>query len=120
MPERTVKILGFRYTDEDGNWLLASRGQTVDFSEEDAARGDADGVFVTEEDAAAGEAALGPNSSDDELLEFVKDAKVGDVVDLAGDNQEFAQRLLDIETDATGGEPRKGVAQGLAAIVGSA
>lgn len=120
MAERTVRILGFRYTDEEGIERMARQGQTFDFSDEDTARGDADGAFVTEETAVVGEATISAASTDDELEAFVKDAKVGEVVEAAGGDAEFANRLLEAENGATGGEPRSGVLKGLTAVVGEA
>lgn len=117
MAERTVRILGFRYTDEEGVERMARTGQTFDFSEEDAARGDADGAFVTQEEE-AGETTIGPGSTDEELEAFVKDANVKDVVGAAGGDATFAQRLLEAENAATGNDARSGVAKGLAAVVG--
>lgn len=119
MQTRTIKILLFRWVDGDGYDRYARKGETVELSDEDAARGDSDGAFVTEEDEAPAPT-IGPESTDAELSEFVKGAKVGEVVALAEGNPEFAHRLIAAETDATGGEPRKGVAKGLAAIVGAA
>lgn len=116
MAERTVRILGFNYTDEKGIERMARKGETIDFSEEDTARGDADGVFVTEEPEAP-EATIGPNSTDEELEAFAKDAKVGEVVEAAGEDATLAQRLLAAENAATGNDPRKGVSEGLAAVV---
>lgn len=120
MPERTVKILGFRYTDEEGNDLMARQGRTLDFSEEDAARGDANGAFVVEEAEIETGSTIGPESTDEELEAFAKDAKVKEVVSAAGNDGDFAQRLLAAENAATGNDARPGVAKGLAAIVGTA
>ena len=51
MPERTVKAQFFTYA----GGRVATRGQTVDFSEEDAARGDALGAFEESEAPVGGE-----------------------------------------------------------------
>lgn len=120
MPARKIKILGFRYIDEEGYDRMARQGQTVELSDEDAARGDADGCFVVEDAEADESLSIGSGSTDEELLAFVKDAKVGEVVDAADGDADFAQRLLEAENDATGNEPRSGVAKGLAAVVGTA
>jgi hypothetical protein len=120
MPERTVRILGFNYTDGEGIERMATRGQTLDFSDDDATRGDESGAFALsdEEAAVAGEASISAASTDEELIEFAKTAKVGEVVEAAGGAAEFAKRLLEAENGATGNDPRKGVAEGLAAVVG--
>jgi hypothetical protein len=120
METREVRILLFRYTDADGREREARKGQTVELSAEDAERGDADGAFVTAEAAVVGEATIGAASTDEELIEFAKGAKVGEVVEAAGGDAEFAKRLLEAENGATGNDPRKGVAEGLAAVVGEA
>jgi hypothetical protein len=128
MPERTVTAVGFRYEDTDGYIKLAQRGETINLSDEEAARGDRLGAFAVESlpeakrpvDATDDVVVIGPDSTDEELEAFVKDAKVGDVVDAAGQDGAFAQRLLEAENAATGNDPRKGVADGLAAVVGEA
>ena len=126
MPERTVTAVGFRYEDTDGYVKLAQRGETIDFSQEEAERGDRLGAFAVESLPAAkrpteavGETGIKPDSTDEELEAFVKDAKVPEVVEAAGEDVAFAQRLLEAENAATGNDPRKGVAEGLAGVVGS-
>jgi hypothetical protein len=121
MAERTVRILGFNYTDEEGIERMARRHDVIDFSDEDTARGDADGAFmVPEGEAVEAEVVITSASTDEELEAFVKDANVKEVVAAAGDDTDFAHRLLAAENDATGNDPRKGVAEGLAAVVGAA
>jgi hypothetical protein len=125
MPERTVTAVGFRYEDPDGYVKLAVRGETINLSDEEAARGDRLGAFAVESLPEAKrpsdptvEATIGPDSTDDELEAFVKEAKVTEVVDAAGGDAAFAQRLLEAENAATGNDPRKGVAEGLTDVVG--
>lgn len=118
MAERTIKILLFRWVDEEGYDRYARKGDTVELAAKDAARGDADGAFVTEEDAAPDQPTIGPDSTDAELSSWVSDATVPEVVDAAGGDPAFAERLLLAENDATGNDPRKGVAEGLAAVAG--
>src|SRR5690349_4500350 len=119
MPERTVTCLGFRYEDEEGYIKLAGRGETIELSEREAERGDRLGAFtVAEPEAPAG--GIGPDSTDEELEAFAKGAKVSEVVEAANGDAAFAQRLLEAENAATGNDPRKGVAEGLAAVVSAA
>jgi hypothetical protein len=118
MAERTIKILSFNYSDAEGNWRTAWQGQSVELSEEDIARGEEAGAFVTEEVAADEAGAISLESTDEELEAFVKDAKISKVVEAAGQDAEFAKRLLEAENAATGNDPRKGVVAGLAQIVG--
>jgi hypothetical protein len=117
MAEHTVRVCGFRYTDHNDIERVAHSGEVIDFSDEDTARGLEAGAFVA---AAAPEAtsAIGPNSTDEELEAFVKDAKVSEVVDAANGDGAFAQRLLAAENAATGNDARPTVAKGLAAVVG--
>lgn len=51
------------------------------------------------------------------LVEFVDNAKADQVVEAAGDDAQLAQRLLDAETEAQGGEPRKTVESGLTKVI---
>jgi|GEM_PF-4973210 len=120
MSTQTVRVCGFRYTDHNGIERVAHNGEVIDFSDEDTARGLEVGAFVTEETAVVGEATISAASTDDELVAFAKGAKVGEVVEAAGGDAEFANRLLEAESGATGGEPRPGVVKGLTAVVGEA
>lgn len=57
--------------------------------------------------------------SDSELIEFVSNNNVTDVVAAAGDDPALAARLLDAERAAAGdGEPRKTVVEGLEKVAG--
>lgn len=120
MAEHTVRVCGFRYTDHNDIERVAHNGEVIDFSDEDAARGLEVGAFVTEETAVVGEATISPASTDDELEAFAKTAKVAELLEAAGGDVDFANRLLEAESGATGGEPRPTVVKGLAAVVGSA
>ncbi len=119
MPTHTVRVCGFRYTDHNDIERVAHSGEVIDFSDEDAARGLKVGAFEVPE-AEESVRGISAASTDDELVEFAKGAKVGEVVEAAGGDAEFAKRLLEAENGATGNEPRKGVAEGLAAVVGEA
>lgn len=56
-------------------------------------------------------------AADDEVVAFVREATVDDVVAKAGSDPLLAQRLLDAEHTANDGEPRKGVVDGLTKII---
>lgn len=119
MAERTIAILAFNYTDGENNWRTAWKGQTLDLSPEDTERGDADGAFVTAEAEAAEEAVtITVDSTDEQLVAFVKEANVPEVVDAAAGDTGMAQRLLQAENVATGNDPRATVVSGLAAVAG--
>lgn len=113
MALRKIKILGFTYKNPEGRTRYARRGEEVDLTEEEAARGDASGAFEGAEPVSETKP-----SSDEELIDFVKNATVSEVVDAATD-ADYASRLLDAESVATGGEPRVGVVNGLQAVVGA-
>ncbi len=122
MPERTVTCLGYRYTDAEGYVKLAQRGETVDFTQEEADRGERLGAFATgsETSTVVAEApVLGLESTDAELVTFAKAATVTQVLEAADGDPALAQRLLDAEKAATGNEPRKTVVKGLDAVISS-
>lgn len=120
MQTRTIRILRFRWVDEEGYDRFACQGETVELADEDAARGDADGAFITDEPEPVEESsAISIDSTDEELVTFVGSANVSEVVAAATD-PEMAKRLLDAENGSTGNDPRKGVVEGLAAIAGQA
>jgi len=58
-------------------------------------------------------------SSVDELAAYIEDNKpnVDETIALAGNDPAEAQKVLDAETQATGGVPRAGVEKGLTAII---
>src|ERR1700755_3353413 len=120
MPTHTVRVCGFRYTDHNEIERVAHTGEVIDFSKEDAKRGLEVGAFEVPEEEQENGPGIGPGSTDEELEAFAKDAKVGEVVEAAGGDAEFAKRLLEAENAASGNEPRKGVAEGRAAVVGEA
>lgn len=56
-----------------------------------------------------------------ELAEWIKETEptINDILDLVGDDKEFAHRMLQAENIATDGEPRKGLEAGLSGIIAS-
>jgi len=55
----------------------------------------------------------------DQLAEWIKTERptVNDVVQASGGDPDVAQKLLEAESQATDGEPRKGVLEGLSAVI---
>lgn len=55
-----------------------------------------------------------------ELASWIEEEKptVNEVVQASEGNADYARKLLDAETQAQGGEPRKGVVDGLSAVIG--
>lgn len=119
METRTVRVLGFRYTDSEGIERMGRKGQVLKLTKEDAARGDTNGAFVVPEEELPNPT-IGPDSTDDELIAFVEGASPQEVVALAGEHPELAERLLQAENGATGNDPRPGVPEGLAGVLGQA
>lgn len=111
--ERVVYHRLFRYNDADGNTQLAQRGDTIKVDEETAKRGDDLGVFKTDKEEISGQGeltTLTPENTDEEVLAWVKAAKVTEVSDYLSDNPGEAARILDAETKAQGKKgPRPGV-----------
>lgn len=105
----------------------ASRFDEVDIPlDEDVERGEAMGAFFTDEEVAAmkGESpaagADGLNFDDqDALVRWIKEEKpnASAVVSAADDDPDKAMALLDAEEEATGGQPRKTVADGLQKVI---
>lgn len=110
----------------------AMRGEVVELSASEAKRLQGLGAIgpvdepQAEPDAAEGEggeeppATINPSDmGDDELVAWITEARpvVSVVVDAAGNDPEEAMRLQIAEEAATGGEPRKGVIEGLQAII---
>jgi len=146
MDERTVKVRGFSYHIErdnpyqPGTKILepaqAIRGDKLDFDSlrpYDQERADKFDVFYTEAelkaleggDASAPPAEAGgegsPGDMDDAALAAWIEADeptINDLLELAGDDPEMAQRILAAENTATGNEPRKGLVTGLQRIIG--
>lgn len=132
MPERTVKILAHSYkelvTDPAGKKRMhvrvAHRGETVELSEEEAARGDELGSFLTgDEEISDNGKVVDENAFDateageDELIDWIEnqDPTVKETVEAAGGDPDVARRILDAEEEMA--DPRKGVIKGLGAIL---
>jgi hypothetical protein len=76
---------------------------------------DAEGEEVVEE-----EVLLDVNTASvDQLTEWIRAERptVNDVVQASGGDPDVAQKLLEAESQATDGEPRKGVLEGLSAVI---
>jgi hypothetical protein len=119
METREVRILGFRYTDAEGIDRMGHKGDVLELSKSDAKRGDANGAFVVPEEELPNPT-IGPDSTDGELVAFVEAASPQEVVALAGEHPVLAERLLQAENGATGNDPRPGVPEGLAGVLGHA
>lgn len=109
---------------------IARRGDEVDISGPEHKRLDALGAFLTDADRkAAEESAAGAEGDespavvvtemdDQELMDWVKEVTIPEVLDAAADQPAVASRLLEAENAATGNDPRKGVVEALSAIAG--
>ena len=105
----------------------AMHGDTVDIPrEQDIAAGEAAGAFEPDEEVeqespvAEPSAAGGPDfSSHDSLVGWLKSERptVDEVVAAADDDPDKAEALLAAEQEASGGQPRKGVVNGLEALM---
>lgn len=117
---------------------MAFRGETVNLTRAvDIERGERHGAFMSEEEIKQlpkaaelppppdGEAAGAPNLNelgDDEIVDWLmstgefdgqKKPTADEVVAAVGDNPELADRVLEAEETASGGEPRKGITERL-------
>lgn len=109
---------------------MATRGDELEFDElvpYDQQRADKFEVFYTDEeltrlqpdgtlapvggDPASESIVLDESSSVEELTAWIGEDQptIDEVVELAGDSPVMARKLIDAETAATGGDPRKGV-----------
>lgn len=123
MAKKTIRIRSFWYTDDDGNRRDARRGDEVDLSAGDVKRGEKIGAFGTPPDADASVAAASADfaaRSDEDLEQWIRDEQptVQEVVDATGGDPDLAERLLDAETAATGGEPRSTLVEALSKVIG--
>lgn len=136
MAKRTIKYETFPYRVEipapggkDGDTIvvekLGRRGETVDIPfKDDVALGDRLGAFGdpgVPPEPVVGERDL-TELGEDELALWIEDQHptVSEVVDAAGGDPEVAKRLLAAENSASGQDPRKGVVDGLAAVISRA
>jgi len=115
----------------------ATRGQTVTVPEDAYDWGLERGAFLSEEEDAVREAKLAESDSpasagagtepdlnfddQDQLVNWIRDAKpnAATVVGAAGNDPDKAAALMDAEREATGGQPRKTVMDGLQKIASS-
>jgi hypothetical protein len=133
MTERTIRHVSFSYRVEapdpmkPGETIFiekkVAKGTTVDIPfEDDILRGEKFGAFETPRDESVEEVTSIRDLSDDELVAWIAEdhPKVSEVIDSAEGDPDLARRLLDAEDKATGGDSRKGVIEGLSAVLGSA
>jgi hypothetical protein len=142
--DRVVKHLMFSYVKESPSPVnpgatiytegIAKRGEVLEagvLPDHERDKGDKLGSFyneaetdvlkkggVSEERVAEGEGDV-QNMSVEELADYINENKlsVNDTIELAGEDGELAERLLDAETLARGNDPRKGVEEGLTAVI---
>lgn len=106
-----------------GGFAWARNGDVVTLvNHEDFVRGLKHGAFVDPSKTISPVYGEGPGDfgARPDLVEFVKNHKVDDVIAEAGSDPDMAQLLLDAENEAkpsSKGEPRKGVVSGLQAII---
>lgn len=133
---RKVKHVRFEHYVEEpdpisGKTRLARRvakaGDVVEIPREvDRELGARHGAFFTDEELKAVEAPQGEvpvaEKSDQQLIDWISEDKpnVDDTVGAAGTDPDLAQRILDAETAATGGDPREGVLKGLTKVIDNA
>jgi hypothetical protein len=134
--EVTIKIRAFPYYVTEDNPLtgqpirrerIARRGETVELSDEDYNRASYFDAIRSEADEDVANAVGDGTSTVDsasieELAKWLQESKptVDETVDAAEDDPVVARRLLDAENLATGQQPRKGVEDGLKAIIAQA
>lgn len=134
METREIKIRSFvyeePYEDFDGTTRTASRqakrGDVVKLDPYWIKYGDAMGAFVTDADreAEADEDVITDAESveemgDDELMNWVSDSTIPQVLAVAKADPGLCERILVAENAATGNDPRSGLVEALARIVGS-
>lgn len=135
MDTREIKIRSFVYEepfeDFDGTTRMASRqakrGDVVELDPYWIKYGDDMGAFVTDadreaevEDESVLETAetveeMGP----DELMNWVSDSTIPQVLEVAKADPSLSERILTAENAATGNDPRGGLVEALARIAGS-
>jgi hypothetical protein len=107
---------------ETGKMRRAMRGDVVEVNEHDYQRGLALGAFV-EKDEETGEVVLEVSTASvAELAEWIAEDKpsINSLLEEANGDAALAQRLLDAENEATGGQPRKGLVEGLTEVIARA
>jgi hypothetical protein len=131
---RKVKHVQFEYYEEvenpqdPKNPRLAARyarqGEIVDIPRDaDVERGERFGAFFTDAelknaDAPTGSVAVA-EKTDQQLIDWITEDRpnVNQTIEAAGGDPSLAQRILDAESAATGGDPRQGVVDGLATVI---
>lgn len=134
METREIKIRSFvyeePYEDFDGSTRNANRqakrGDVVELDPYWIKYGDAMGAFVTEADREAEEdedvitdAESVEEMGDDELMNWVSDSTIPQVLAVAKADPSLCDRILKAENAATGNDPRNGLVEALTHIVGS-
>jgi hypothetical protein len=81
----------------------------VFYTDEEAQRLQPDGTLAEPEDMSSETIVLGENSTVEELADWIREDQptIDEVVELAGDNPALAQKLIQAESAATGGDPRR-------------
>jgi pyruvate/2-oxoglutarate dehydrogenase complex dihydrolipoamide acyltransferase (E2) component len=134
MPKQEIKIRSFVWKEKfetfDGKTRvrnrMASRGEVVELDEATTKFGESMGAFVTDEDReeAASEDVLDlaetvEEMGDDELMNWVSDATIPQIMNVTKADTSLISRILDAENKATGNDPRAGLVEGLARLAGS-
>lgn len=135
METREIKIRSFVYEEEVKDFRgetitqnrQAQRGDVVELSPYWAAYGDDMGAFVTEADRAAKvedetileTAETVEEMGQDELMDWVSDSTIPQVLAVAKADPSLSERILVAENAATGNDPRGGLVGALARIVAS-
>jgi pyruvate/2-oxoglutarate dehydrogenase complex dihydrolipoamide acyltransferase (E2) component len=133
METREIKIRSFVYTstfkDFDGversQQQIASKGDTVEISDYWIRYGEDMGAFVTDADREAEEtdedvldtAETVEEMGDDELMNWVSDKTIPEILSVANADPTLCARLLDAENKATGNDPRTGLLEALTHIM---
>lgn len=124
MAKRTIKGRSFSYlNNQQDHYVTVMRGgevDTNDLSEREIELALENDMFEEEdEDAGASDVDIAAMSVED-LAAYIEDNElnVGATVALAGDDPDLAEHVLSAEDTRSGGEPRKGVEDGLNKIIG--
>ena len=121
LKERTLKQ-GETVTTEELGPLALERGERLGsfYTDAELKALEAGEATVEGEAAAQLEAGAGDEMGVHELAEYIEQnhPNVDDTIALAKGDPEAAQRVLEAEGIATGGDPRAGVTKGLTAIIG--
>lgn len=100
--------------------LLGRRGEEVELSDADYARGERLGSFIPQPTEETPEGVLDPATADiTELATWIEEDKptVNEVVEASGGDPNIAARLLEAEEMATQGTPRKTLVDALTPII---